>query len=424
MFSRIEALKYRSLRHVDQQLESFHVLVGPNASGKSTFLDVVAFLGDLLRVGPTGAILGDQRIGLPERAPDPGQLVWMRHGDRFELAVELSIPTDRKAALASTLARCRYEIAIGRRTREGQVQIQAETLWLLPANGQSAAPQQRELFPDSPDPPSQIVHTKKPAGWRRVVNKVESSGNDYFASETTPWNNFFRIGPTRSALANLPEDEAKFPVATWVRRVLLEGVQRIVLNSEAMRQPSAPGRAKTFLPDGSNLPWVVDGLRRRDRRGFLDWIKQLKIAFPDLESVAARERKEDRRKYLMLNYRNGLEAPSWLVSDGTLRLLALTLLPYAAQLGSVYLVEEPENGIHPRAVESVFESLSSVRDAQVLCATHSPIMLGLAKPEQILCFARDECGATDIVRGDAHPKLRKWRGETDLGTLFASGVLG
>lgn len=44
----IEALRYRSLLHVSQSLGSFQVLAGPNACGKSTFLDVPAFLGDML----------------------------------------------------------------------------------------------------------------------------------------------------------------------------------------------------------------------------------------------------------------------------------------------------------------------------------------------------------------------------------------
>jgi predicted ATPase len=52
--TRIEALGYRSLRYVSQPLLPFRVLVGPNASGKSTSLDVIAFLGDLLRVGLDG----------------------------------------------------------------------------------------------------------------------------------------------------------------------------------------------------------------------------------------------------------------------------------------------------------------------------------------------------------------------------------
>lgn len=90
----------------------------------------------------------------------------------------------------------------------------------------------------------------------------------------------------------------------------------------------------------------------------------------------------------------------------------------------VYLIEEPENDIHPRAIEAVFQSLSSVYDAQVLCATHSPVFLNVAQPSQILCFARTEQGETDIVRGDEHPRLKKWRNETTLGNLLASGVLG
>ncbi len=58
--------------------------------------------------------------------------------------------------------------------------------------------------------------------------------------------------------------------------------------------------------------------------------------------------------------------PSWLVSDGTLRLLALTLLAYLPHHQEVYLIEEVENGVHPRAIEAVFQSLSSVYDGQVL----------------------------------------------------------
>jgi len=45
MITRSEALNFRRLRYVRQDLGPFHVVVGPNAIGKTTFLDVVAFLG-------------------------------------------------------------------------------------------------------------------------------------------------------------------------------------------------------------------------------------------------------------------------------------------------------------------------------------------------------------------------------------------
>lgn len=103
--------------------------------------------------------------------------------------------------------------------------------------------------------------------------------------------------------------------------------------------------------------------------------------------------------------------------------MALTLLSYIKTDGSLFLVEEPENGVHPQAVEAVFQSLSSIYDGQALVATHSPVLVGLIKPEQLLCFSKTPAGETDIVRGDRHPKLRQWQGELRLAQLFAAGIL-
>jgi predicted ATPase len=104
-------------------------------------------------------------------------------------------------------------------------------------------------------------------------------------------------------------------------------------------------------------------------------------------------------------------------------LLALTLPAYLPDLQGAFLIEEPENGIHPKAVEAVYQSLSSVYDAQLLMATHSPVMLSLVEPNNVLCFAKDDEGATDIVLGSKHPALAEWHGEPNLNVLFAAGVL-
>lgn len=88
------------------------------------------------------------------------------------------------------------------------------------------------------------------------------------------------------------------------------------------------------------------------------------------------------------------------------------------------MIEEPENGIHPSAVETVFQSLSSVYNAQVLVATHSPVILGVADVAKVLCFKKTPAGATDVLRGDQHPALKDWKGEVNLSVLFAGGVLG
>lgn len=427
MLTRIEALNYRSLRYVSQSVSPFQTLVGPNGSGKSTFLDVVGFLGDMLRVGPLKAIQGEG-IAVPQRASDPTHLCWMREGGSFELAVEMEIPTERLEKLGNGKGkRARYEVRMEVGGASAEVRLATETFWLIPTVAEETTDPERTDFPLFRPGPEMIVRSpgkRTPTGWKKVVTKNSGPGTDYFLSETTGWNHPFRLGPNKSALANLPEDEEKFPVATWAKRVLMEGVRKVVLNAEAMRRPSPPGSPRQFLPDGSNLPWVVHELQEREPDRFARWIEHFRTAIPDLKTVSTVERPEDRNRYIVVEYENGLKAPSWVVSDGTLRMLALTLLAYIDGVEGIYLIEEPENGIHPKAVETVYQSLSSVYGAQVLCASHSPVVLGLAKPAELLCFAKDECGATDIVRGDEHPRLKNWKGSLDLGTLFAAGVLG
>lgn len=423
--SSVEALHYRSLRYVSQPLKPFHVLVGPNASGKSTFLDVVAMLGDIVRVDLETAVQGDTRLGIPLRARDARHLTWMRKPGRFELAMEVQVPPERQSRIRNG-STCRYEIAV--ETRK-VLRIVTENLWLkgLPELVAESVASQRTLFPEPPQAPNTIVHapySRSPAGWKKVLSRGEEPEKVMFRSETSGWTSPFRLSAGKAALASLPEDEEKFPVATWLRTLLSEGVQRVALSSEEMRRPSPPGQSRRFLPDGSNLPHVVHILEEEHPKQLLRWLAHVQEALPDLEHITTRELPDDRHRYLVLRYRSGLEAPSWLVSDGTLRLLALTLLAYLPDLSGLYLVEEPENGIHPRAVEIAYQSLSSVYNAQVLLATHSPVVVGLASPDQVLCFARDEGGATDIVAGTNHPRLRDWQGSIDLGTLLAAGVLG
>jgi hypothetical protein len=268
----------------------------------------------------------------------------------------------------------------------------------------------------------------KNAETRTVISKV-LRGNDNFYLElfrppAKPRNLAFKLGPRKSALGNLPEDESQFPVTTWLKRLLAEGVQQGMLNSLLIRRASPPGQFRGFKPDGSNLPWVIDAFRKKDGDRFQEWIAHLQTALPDIVDVRTVARPDDRHMYFMVCYRDGLEVPSWMASDGTLRLLALTLPAYLPDLKGVYLIEEPENGIHPRAVETMFQSLSSVYDAQILLATHSPVILSTAEADTVLCFAKTDDEVTDIVLGSEHPALRDWRGETNLGVLFAAGVLG
>lgn len=420
MITRIEAKGFRCLRYVNQKLGPFHVLVGPNASGKTTFLDVVSFLGQMVSDGLEAAVF--------ERTNNFTDLLWSRQGNAFELALEASVPEAYKTKLAKPFSAFRYEIRIGLDTNTQEMGIIEEKAWLQQPPHEHTAPVQCELFPAEREVPESIL-TNRNSRWQRVLSKAHG-GNDNFYVEVRDesggkgWFPSIRLGPRKSALANLPEDESKFPVATWFKRMLIDGVQQFVLNSMHLRKPSSANRGKKFSPDGANLPWVVWDLEQpanRERYGW--WVDHVRTALPNIESIRTVERPEDRSRYLVIKYKGGLEVPSWMASDGTLRLLALTIPAYVPDFKGICLIEEPENGIHPQAVEAVYKSLSNVYGAQVLLATHSPVILSVAEVDNVLCFKKTESGSTDIVQGSEHPALKDWRGGVNLGTLFAGGVL-
>lgn len=421
MITLVEALNFRCLRHIRQPLGEFHVLVGPNASGKTTFLDVIGFLADFVNDGLDSAI--------ERRARDLRDLFWARSGDRFELAVEVRIPADCHNKLPQAgLKYFRYEVVVGIDAETGENSIISEVGRLKEAGPRVPSQRNLLLFPSSEPVPKTIQEPTKRKRSRTVFSKQPGQSDNYYPetrkeSGTGGWVPAFKLGPKRSTLANLPEDETRFPVATWFKNALRTRVERLILNGGLMRLASPPGQGKLFKPDGSNLPWVIHELESKHPDRLKDWVEHVSTALPDLKKIDTVERQDDRHRYLRATYATGLQIPSWLTSDGTLRLLALTLPAYLPELSGVYLIEEPENGIHPRAVETMFQSLSSVYGAQILLATHSPVILSSVRAEQVLCFGKTADGATDIVRGDRHPRLREWRGEENLGVLFAAGVL-
>ena len=181
---------------MSQPVRPFQVLVGPNASGKTTFLDVPAFLGRLVAGGIDAA--------LNERSKNFEDLTWRREGAGFELAIEARIPADLQTKIAGTFDTVRYEVAFGRGAEE-EISLKAERVLLK--QSAPAKPLVRCLFPDHVRPRDSIITPKgtlgTKAGTKQIVSKVED-GNDNFYAETKNGSSFnpsFKLGPRKSALA-------------------------------------------------------------------------------------------------------------------------------------------------------------------------------------------------------------------------------
>ncbi len=420
MIHSIEIRGFRIIHYANVTLSPFQVLVGPNASGKTTFFEAVNLVRDILHLGLEKAVMGDRRAGITGRAVDPLDLTWMRKGEPVEIAINAILPERVKHELNDKYAACRYELSLD---LTGTPVLRQEAFLLL-RHVPEIAPRREMLFPIAPVIPETVLLSNEASPKRKRILSKTIETNDNFYSETGEWNFAFRLGEGRSALANLPEDVDKFPAATWFKQLLMEGVFRLALNAEAMRLPSGPGEQRVYRPDGSNLPWVVHELETKHPDLYRDWCAHLQTALEDLDHVMTVERQEDRSRYLVLEYRNGLRVPSWVASDGTLRMLALTLLAYTPEGPDLVMIEEPENGIHPRAIATVFESLSNADDRQIFCATHSAIILSKADTRHLLCFSKTADGQVDIVSGAEHPQLKQVRRNLNLGDLFAAGILG
>ena len=383
MLRRIQTKNFRFLRDVNIAFDgSFHILVGPNGSGKSALFDAIEFFRDSMASGLEAAVT--------KRTNNFQDLVWGRPKGQlsFQLALEFDVFGTLKAFLKiepTPLSVVKFMLEAHESDDSGL----AGRIWV-------------DLLSYSNEPTPGLV--------------FEPQGDNLLQIE---------FGPDAPIRGRFVHNKGSEPVARDIESFLDSSVRTLFLNGRRLRHPSPPRfRGDLHTPDGSNLPWAVQRLRNTDGERFDAWLRHVRTAIRDIRSIRVVEREDDRHAYLMIGYTSDVEIPSWAISDGTLRLLALTLIAYLPDHDCIYLLEEPENGIHPLAVETVYQSLSSMWDSQVLIASHSPELLMCAEPKNVLCFSTDEEGAAQIVPGDRHPRLADWRSAADVDLLFASEILG
>ncbi len=113
------------------------------------------------------------------------------------------------------------------------------------------------------------------------------------------------------------------------------------------------------------------------------------------------------------------------LSDGTLRFIALaTLLLQPAELRPrVILIDEPELGLHPYAIELLASMIRSAsEETQVIAATQSPILLDHFEPEDVLVAER--AGEETRLRRLRTDPLKSWLETYSLGQLWKKNEFG
>jgi len=416
MITRIEAYRYRCFERLQLDVDGYQVLVGRNGAGKSTLLDIPVLLSEMLTGQSVRDVFLKPTPSHCRARADGGQdLVFKRSGDWFVLALHLRLPAEVASRVG--VANARYELAFG--VDGSALHLSQEALILF------------DELPDPDDLPEGMwaaSHLVDGKSIRLAMNRERDGRTEIYQGARTRGKHMapaiFETPPDAPALAYVPPDEDRHPAATYLRAMLRSEFTLYQPSVDALRtaQPS-PGAGFKIAPDASTLAWSILDLAGRDSAGLEEWNEHVSTVLPGFAMTEARKREDDGFAYLRVHYRNGMVIPGHGLSDGTLAVLAYTILPFLPNAPRFLAIEEPENGVHPKAIEAILETLQAMDDSQVWVTSHSPIVAAVTELSDLLCLSLSKSGAVEVVPGDRHALLAHWHGTPSLGTLHSAGVL-
>ncbi|MFN8278373.1 MAG: AAA family ATPase [Chitinophagales bacterium] len=116
--------------------------------------------------------------------------------------------------------------------------------------------------------------------------------------------------------------------------------------------------------------------------------------------------------------------PAYLLSDGSIKFLALLAILYNPNRGQLICLDEPENGLHPDMLHAVAEGIQyAAQTSQIILSTHSPQLLNWFTFEDIRVFEKDENNAT-IVKELKQQEFEGWYDTYLLGDMWMKGNIG
>jgi predicted ATPase len=181
-------------------------------------------------------------------------------------------------------------------------------------------------------------------------------------------------------------------------------------------------------PDAENLAAFLRRLRIQYRAHY-DWIvKAIRLAAPFFDDFVL-EPEIENPNIIQLRWREiGRDAPfkAFQLSDGTLRFICLAtlLLQPDDVMPSIILLDEPELGLHPTAIEHLAGMLRSVSaQRQIIVTTQSVELLNRCEAGSVIVADRDQQGATTFTRLDQQ-RLEAWLVDYSLGQLWMANHLG
>ena len=401
------------------------VLIGANAAGKSNLLEALRLLSWLAQGNKLGTIQnainqGDQVIR--GRVPD----IFQRGQTRLELGCEVDGVPDEARSLHMALE-----------LRDDDLHIVAERI----------GPEQGVPLYEM-DQPAQVQGTQA----RVAYNNFARGGKKPHIPVSDQTAVFSQLLSPASFQASHKKAQDIIPEICGQYKLIL---------ADALFLDPIPARMrgygfladKKLLGDGSNLSSVLYSLckvhlepenervRRlltaldmpklqQSRRDILDFVKDL----PE-QNIDSLDFLQGPRNDVMLQLVESFGGQprayeAALLSDGTLRVLAIAAAMLSAPEGSLVVIEEIDNGVHPSRARHLLERIQSVaerRHLRVLLSTHNPAMLDAlpdsAVPDVVFCYRDPQEGDSRLVRLGDLPDAPELLVQDTLGHLLTSGAV-
>lgn len=177
--------------------------------------------------------------------------------------------------------------------------------------------------------------------------------------------------------------------------------------------------------DGDQVAGLLDHLLRSDRDRFLAFEQRMRDLVPGFEGITIGTPNPEQRRIEFV-IEGGFRLSADKTSSGVRLLVFFVALAYHPTPPRLILIEEPENGIHPKRLEKVLILLREVcrgehggKPAQIVLTTHSPHLLDHIDPseDQVLVFQRNDDGSRTAKPADTD-RLKNFLDEFMLGEVW------
>ncbi|UYK84281.1 AAA family ATPase [Xanthomonas sacchari] len=396
---------YRALRDItlgrlstEQQgdpLTPFTVVIGKNGAGKSTLFDAFGFVADCLSTNVESACDAKQRGGF-ERMRSQG----IEEPIRFDIYYR-----EAKGERPIT-----YELAINLDS-SGRPFVESEVL-----------KQRRKGQKHGRPYPFLRLHHGIGKVWAGEEAVETASGEEDRAQEDVELTDLRQLGiATLGTLKEHPRIK-RF-------RDFLKGWYLSYFHPDAARSIPTAGPQRHLDIHGENLGNVVQYMEREHRERFKAILDRIATKIPGVHSISTTVT-EDKRVLLQFND-GAFEDPFYAgqMSDGTLKIFAYLLLMEDPDPPPFICIEEPENGLYHRLLDSLADELrnhaTGKKNApQIFVTTHQPYFVDALSPTEVWILEKSSNGFSNIRRASDIELVRNLVEEgLPLGGLWYSDYL-